>query len=241
MRRLALIPRIFDRPGSDGLPAEVRALHQQVRDRLRAYQPPRPLASRRRAPAASIASTAIVGLAAPTLKLRHDDAMRGQYRVFQPYAFSAALVAGRPIRALLDHDGTDCLATTSDRLSLLEDDRGLWFRLELRDAALDREALALVQSGRCGVSPGWYNRKSENRTLPTGEIIEHMDVCDLFEISLVDQPAFQETAAWLDTTGRSLRALIRDGAMTGRSMYESAASQFSRALHSLAASVARAG
>lgn len=241
MRQTALLPRVFHRPGDDGLDADLSAFHQHCRDRLRNFALPSPLATRRRAPRASVSTgMAIVGLAAPALKLRSDDALRGEYRVFARHCFAASIAADRPIRALLNHADADLIATTRDRLELAETEAGLWFRLSLRDAPLDREALALVKSGRCGVSAGWYNKTVENRTMPSGETIAYMIEAELFEISLLDQPAFVETSASLDTTGRSLRTMIRDGALTQRADYDSAAARFSRSLQTLAGSLARA-
>lgn len=113
-----------------------------------------------------------------------------------PGAFARAIAENSDIRALFNHDWNNVLGRTkSGTLQLNEDERGLKFEVTLPNTSLARDLKESMQRGdinQCsfGFIPTeeqWdYNVEPAKRTI--------LEV-DLFEISVVSIPAYEDTEA----------------------------------------------
>lgn len=128
----------------------------------------------------------------------------GYVQTIQPGAFARCLRTRRKIDILLGHEEARYLGSrvldqdgqARGELSLREDERGLWFELELPDSPLGREALFQVRRGVWKVSfgywppPGGYPRRNG-----FGRPVEELAEVDFFEISLLaeDEAAYPQT------------------------------------------------
>lgn len=118
--------------------------------------------------------------------------------VISPGAFSRTLSENGDIRALFNHNWDNVLGRTkSGTLILEEDERGLKFKVELPSTTIARDLAESMKRGdinQCSFSfmpteEIWdYNVEPATRTIN--------DV-DLFEVSVVSLPAYEDTEASL--------------------------------------------
>ena len=130
--------------------------------------------------------------------------------VIEPGAFSRSLSDNGDIRALFNHNWDNVLGRTkSQTLELREDEKGLNFKVELPDTSVARDLTISMERGdinQCSfgffiTDEEWnYNVEPELRTIKEFE---------LFEISIVSIPAYDDTEASLVRSkeiGKSIEA-----------------------------------
>ncbi|MCT1193912.1 HK97 family phage prohead protease [Lactococcus lactis] len=130
--------------------------------------------------------------------------------VIEPGAFSRSLSDNGDIRALFNHNWDNVLGRTkSQTLELREDEKGLNFKVELPDTSVARDLTISMERGdinQCSfgffiTDEGWnYNVEPALRTIKEVE---------LFEISIVSIPAYDDTEASLVRSkeiGKSIEA-----------------------------------
>jgi HK97 family phage prohead protease len=112
-------------------------------------------------------------------------------------AFARSLRAGRDVVALFNHDHNQVLGRLSNRtLRLREDERGLWFEVQLPDTSLGRDLHRLVERGdvhQCSfgfaVAPGGEQWERQGKTP-----IRWLTDVDLGDVSVVTVPAYPTTS-----------------------------------------------
>jgi len=101
------------------------------------------------------------------------------------------------IRFLFNHNADHVLGRNkANTLSLNEDDRGLKFRCELPDTSFAKDLAESVRRGdidQC--SFGFYVITDEWTKKEDGSVIRTLKEVDLFDVSLVTYPAYQDTTA----------------------------------------------
>lgn len=117
-----------------------------------------------------------------------------------PTAFRSTLSSGADIRALADHDSTKLLGRTSNStLRVAETDKGLAVEIDIPDTSYGRDVRELVRRRDIrGLSFGFKVRQSGQRFVKEGGLtIRELHDIDLKEVSIVSQPAYQDTAVAL--------------------------------------------
>lgn len=116
-------------------------------------------------------------------------------------------VAARDVRALYHHDDMQLLGTTrAGTLSLVADNKGLFFELELPNTSYGNDVLELIKRGDVsGCSFGFIAARENwlEGGKPTRELLE----VDLHEITLTATPAYPDTSLALRTMPKSNNAL----------------------------------
>lgn len=113
---------------------------------------------------------------------------------FQKGAFSETL-ANDEQRALWSHDNAKVLGRTKNNtLRLSEDDIGLRFELDLPNTTLGNDALESVKRGDIdGVSFGFRALEQDWENRSRNDILRNVKKANLFEISLVGVPAYEDS------------------------------------------------
>lgn len=119
----------------------------------------------------------------------------GSYETIAPTAFDNALDAD--IRCLIDHDTRLVLGRTkAGTLELRVDQKGLWGRVEINQN--DQDALNLyarVERGDVNqCSFGFFITEEEIEYLPDDRVHWTIKAVELFEVSVVTFPAYEDTA-----------------------------------------------
>ncbi len=115
----------------------------------------------------------------------------------RPGSLKRSLANPDNIRALVEHDPHKLLGRVgSGTLQLREQDRGLYFELSLPDVSYARDISTLVKRGDIGgVSFGFrVNAGGEQWEMRDGQLVRDLTDIDLREISIVSDPAYQETS-----------------------------------------------
>ena len=111
-----------------------------------------------------------------------------------PGAFARAILED-DVRALFNHDPSYVLGRSrAGTLRLFEDATGLGFEIDAPDTARARDLHALVARGdvdQC--SFGFIVRAEEWRTVPGGPDERILKDVDLFDVSIVTYPAYEQT------------------------------------------------
>lgn len=113
-------------------------------------------------------------------------------------AFKVSLDRGDDVRALADHEACDVLGRRSvGTLEIAEDDKGLKVTIHLPDTTAGRDTLASVKRGdKSGMSFGFNTVNDEwTRNTIDGKVVYKRDLidADLYEVSVVTWPAYEET------------------------------------------------
>lgn len=134
----------------------------------------------------------------------------GAFReVVKPGAFSRALREHQDVRALFNHDPNRVLGRTkSGTLTLREDGKGLFFRIELPDtdaarglhASIDRGDIDGCSFGFACVKENWPEAGKNGGQRSTRELLD----VDLFDVGPVTFPAYAQTSV-------DARSLVIDG------------------------------
>jgi HK97 family phage prohead protease len=101
--------------------------------------------------------------------------------------------------AFVSHDRKLVLGRTSSNLQLAEDQRGVWMRLTLPATTLGRDTGELVRKGiyremsfAFTIEPG-----GESWSVDDGVDVRHVTRAKLFEVSIVDLPAYSQTSVMI--------------------------------------------
>jgi uncharacterized protein len=136
------------------------------------------------------------GLAAPynAPSLPLVDYGRRFTEIIRPGAFKKSLQAAGEIFSYYGHDSRKLLARRTDRtLSLSEEARGLTVEIRLKDTGAGREALAGVRAKTAkGLSIGFLPLV-EQWISHAGQVTRELLDLDLRDISVVEEPAYQQT------------------------------------------------
>lgn len=118
--------------------------------------------------------------------------------VIEPGAFSRSLSENGDIRALFNHDWNNVLGRTkSGTLTLKEDEKGLNFNVELPNTSVARdlsESMARGDINQCSFGFFVTGEEWDYSVEPALRIIKEVE---LFEISVVSIPAYEDTEASL--------------------------------------------
>lgn len=120
--------------------------------------------------------------------------------IIETGAFSRSLSENGDVRALFNHNWDNVLGRTkSGTLHLEEDDRGLKFEIELPNTSLGRdlaESMARGDINQC--SFGFYiENGKESWDYSVEPALRTVHEVELFEISIVSLPAYEDTEASL--------------------------------------------
>nr|DAH97909.1 MAG TPA: prohead serine protease [Caudoviricetes sp.] len=118
--------------------------------------------------------------------------------VIEPGAFSRSLSENGDIRALFNHDWNNVLGRTkSGTLTLKEDEKGLNFNVELPNTSVARdlsESMARGDINQCSFGFFVTDEEWDYSVEPALRTIKEVE---LFEISVVSIPAYEDTEASL--------------------------------------------
>lgn len=117
----------------------------------------------------------------------------GFTEVLTPTAFRDTLNGSRDVLALFSHDPDKLLGRTGNNtLRLASDERGLRVEIDVPDVTYGRDALELVKRKDIrGMSFGFKVRPGgEKFTSEAGKTVRMLTAIDLYEVSVVAQPAY---------------------------------------------------
>lgn len=145
----------------------------------------------------------------------------GFIETIQPGAFSASLAGPRDVRLLVSHDPDKLLARRSNKtLRVWEDDKGLRFEGTVPPTTYGRDLLELMKRGTISqMSFGFSVPNVEGaQTIERkdGKLHRTIRAAELFEISVVSQPAYDSTSASIRIDPAILSAAKIDPMFTRR-------------------------
>lgn len=121
--------------------------------------------------------------------------------IIEPGAFSRTLKENDDIRALFNHNWDNVLGRTkSGTLHLEEDDRGLKFEIELPNTSLGRDLAESMQRGdinQCSFGFWIEDDGKETWDYSVEPALRTIHEIELYEISIVSLPAYDDTEASL--------------------------------------------
>ena len=113
-------------------------------------------------------------------------------------AFSKTLNDGADVRLLVDHEGVPLARTKSGTLTLEEDDRGL--RMEAKLDPTNPDAARMISAMRRGdLSQMSFAFRTIKDQWSSDRMTRELREVQLFDVSLVTFPAYEETVAELRT------------------------------------------
>lgn len=136
-----------------------------------------------------------------------DPKTWGFWEEIDPGAFDRALAEEQDVRFLVDHDPSRLLArTTSGTLTLSTDKVGLVTEAGLPDTTLGRDTRVMIDRGDLSqMSFGFIPKAMEWAELDDGEELLRILDLDLFDVSVVTFPAYEETDASVRTRIEEVR------------------------------------
>lgn len=115
-----------------------------------------------------------------------------------PGAFKETLEKNDDIRALFNHNWDKPLGRTkAGTLRLLEDETGLKFDIDLPDTTAARDLAISMERGDVDQCSFLFNPTSETWDYETEPATRTINSAELFEISVVTIPAYDDTSAQL--------------------------------------------
>lgn len=121
----------------------------------------------------------------------------GLEEVISPGAFSKAL-SNSDVRCLFDHDWGKVLGRTkSGTLRLEEDERGLKFEVELPNTTDANNLIESMSRGDIDQCSFGFIPTEETWDYNTDPVLRTLNEVELFEVSIVSLPAYQDTEAAL--------------------------------------------
>ena len=136
---------------------------------------------------------------------RRSQDLGGFVEEIAPGAFNNVL--GDDVRALFNHDPNHLLARSPGTMDIGEDERGLWYSLEIPDTQLGRDLRVLMERGDITQSSFGFTVKRdeweepEDRGQPIVRTI--LEVGRLYDVSPVTFPAYPDATVAV----RSMNAL----------------------------------
>lgn len=118
----------------------------------------------------------------------------GVYEIISRGAFAETL--NKDIRALWNHDTMKILGRSGNgTLELKEDEKGLFARFKIPNTSYADDLLELVKNGYVNqASFGFYIVDEQLEELASGAIRWRINKIDLFEVSVVTFPAYENTS-----------------------------------------------
>ena len=131
----------------------------------------------------------------------------GLEEVISPGAFSKAL-SNSDVRCLFDHDWGKVLGRTkSGTLRLEEDERGLKFEVELPNTTDANNLIESMRRGDIDQCSFGFIPTEETWDYNTDPVLRTVNEVELFEVSIVSLPAYEDTEA---TLARSKQEIQQD-------------------------------
>ena len=131
----------------------------------------------------------------------------GLEEVISPGAFSKAL-SNSDVRCLFDHDWGKVLGRTkSGTLRLEEDERGLKFKVELPNTTDANNLIESMSRGDIDQCSFGFIPTEETWDYNTDPVLRTVNEVELFEVSIVSLPAYEDTEA---TLARSKQEIQQD-------------------------------
>lgn len=131
----------------------------------------------------------------------------GLEEVISPGAFSKAL-SNSDVRCLFDHDWGKVLGRTkSGTLRLEEDERGLKFEVELPNTTDANNLIESMSRGDIDQCSFGFIPTEETWDYNTDPVLRTVNEVELFEVSIVSLPAYEDTEA---TLARSKQEVQQD-------------------------------
>lgn len=130
--------------------------------------------------------------------------------VIEPGAFSRSLSDNGDIRALFNHNWDNVLGRTkSQTLELREDEKGLNFKVELPNTSVARDLTISMERGDINQCSFGFFITDEEWNYNVEPALRTIKEVELFEISIVSIPAYDDTEASLVRSkeiGKSIEA-----------------------------------
>lgn len=118
--------------------------------------------------------------------------------IIAPGAFTRTLKENDDIRALFNHDWSVVLGRTkAGTLKLSEDERGLKFELELPNTTAGRDLAASMERGDINQCSFGFYATEETWDYNSEPALRTINEAELYEISIVSIPAYEDTEAAL--------------------------------------------
>lgn len=118
--------------------------------------------------------------------------------IIEPGAFSKTIKDNDDIRALYNHNWDNVLGRTkAGTLSLSEDEKGLKFELELPDTTVARDLAISMERGDINQCSFGFWITSETWDYDSEPALRTINEVELYEISIVSIPAYDDTEAEL--------------------------------------------
>lgn len=118
--------------------------------------------------------------------------------VIEEGAFTRALDEQQDVRALIDHDPSKVIGRTKNNtLELREDGRGLFSRIELPDTTEGRDIAILVERGDLDAMSFGFTVVKDRWERNEGKNVRYIEDVDLFDVSVVAFPAYEDTSVAL--------------------------------------------
>ncbi len=133
----------------------------------------------------------------------------GLQETIAPGAFSRAL-GNSDIRCLFDHDWSKVLGRTkSGTLRLEEDDHGLRFEVELPNTTVASDLTASMARGDINQCSFGFVPTEETWDYNSDPVQRTITEVELFEVSIVSLPAYQDTEAALSRSKQDVQQDIK--------------------------------
>lgn len=118
--------------------------------------------------------------------------------VIKPGAFSKTIKENDDIRALFNHNWDVILGRTkAGTLKLSEDERGLKFELQLPDTTAGRDLAESMERGDINQCSFGFHATEETWDYSIEPALRTINEAELYEISVVSIPAYEDTEASL--------------------------------------------
>ena len=123
----------------------------------------------------------------------------GQFKeIIKPGAFDRALVEEHDVRALVDHDPSMILGRSkSGTLRMLVDEVGLRVEIDPPDTSVGRDTIESIRRGDLDSMSFGFVVRNDHWTEEDGQAIREINDLDLFDVSVVSFPAYEDTSVAL--------------------------------------------
>ncbi len=121
-----------------------------------------------------------------------------------PGAFARALTEAQDVRALVEHDPARIIGRSkSGTLTMVEDAHGLRVEIDPADTSVGRDLITSIRRGDLdAMSFGFVARRDEWREDAEHGVVRTILDADLFDVSVVAYPAYQQTEVALRSLDR---------------------------------------
>ncbi|SLN00236.1 prohead protease [Brachybacterium faecium] len=118
--------------------------------------------------------------------------------IVAPGAFTKTLKENGDVRCLFNHDWSKILGrTTAQTLRLTEDNHGLMFEVDLPNTSYANDLVESMQRGDINQCSFGFWITEETTTWDANPVLRTINAVELFEVSVVSLPAYDDTEAAL--------------------------------------------